>query len=148
MVERFAKGVTLMQDPCLGLVSLIEKGNLDGKETRDLLEKVIHPMLEKGIDTIVLGCTHYPLVIPLVKEIAGPNVNVIDPAPAVARQVQRVLREHNWLSEGNHVSDFRLMTSGDPKLVEELLPKLLGYSHPVEHIQWQDGSLKTQSGGK
>ena len=52
-------------------------------------------MLEKGIDTVVLGCTHYPFVIPLIQEIVGPDVRVIDPAPAVARQVERILDSHD-----------------------------------------------------
>jgi glutamate racemase len=141
VVERFAKGVTVLQDPCLGLVSLIEKGDLSGTETRRLLEKVLKPMLEKGIDTVVLGCTHYPFVIPLIQEIAGPGVNVIDPAPAVARQVQRMLKENHLLNEGTTQAEFRLITTGNPETVETNLPLYLGYSHPVEGIRWQNGRL-------
>jgi len=83
VVERFAKGVTVLQDTCPGLVAQIEAGNLEGRETREILEKALQPMLAQGIDTVVMGCTHYPFVIPLIQQIAGANVRVIDPAPAV-----------------------------------------------------------------
>ncbi len=64
VVERFANGVELLQDACPGLVQEIEQGNLEGRETRQILEGALVPMLEKNIDTVVLGCTHYPFVIP------------------------------------------------------------------------------------
>ena len=91
MVERFASGVKLLQDTCPGLVGQIEHGDLDSPITRGILEKALNPMLKQGIDTVVLGCTHYPFVIPMIQEIAGPSVRVIDPAPAVARQAARLL---------------------------------------------------------
>ena len=141
VVERFAKDVTLLQDPCLGLVSQIEKGALSTSETRNLLEKVLKPMLKKGIDTVVLGCTHYPFVIPLIQQIVGPDVNVIDPAPAVARQVQRVLNERGWLMEEKTLSDFKILTTGDPSVLQENLPLYLGYSHPVEQVCWNQGVM-------
>jgi glutamate racemase len=89
VVERFGKGVKLLQHTCPGLVTQIENGELDSKETRRILEESLQPMLAQGIDTVVLGCTHYPFVIPLIQQITGPDVRVINPAPAVARQVQR-----------------------------------------------------------
>ncbi|MGZ3948797.1 MAG: glutamate racemase, partial [Flavisolibacter sp.] len=69
VVERFAENVTLLQSTCPGLVQQIEKGELENRKTRIILESALHPMMEKGIDTIVLGCTHYPFVIPLIREI-------------------------------------------------------------------------------
>ena len=71
VVERFANGVELFQNTCPGLVQQIEQGNLDGEETRRILEEALLPMLEKNIDTVVLGCTHYPFVIPLIQQIVG-----------------------------------------------------------------------------
>src|SRR5215216_1561178 len=88
VVERFANGAELFQNTCPGLVQQIEQGNLTGIETRRILNKALLPMLEKNIDTVVLGCTHYPFVIPLIQEIVGENVRVIDPAPSVAKQVR------------------------------------------------------------
>lgn len=93
VVERFAKNVKIYQNTCFGLVQEIEKGNFQGVETRKILEDAIFPMLEHEIDTIVLGCTHYPFVIPLIKEIVGPGIAVIDPAPAIARQTSKILSQ-------------------------------------------------------
>src|SRR5215208_1837834 len=92
VVERFANGVELFQNTCPGLVQQIEMGNLDGETTHKILEDALSPMLEKNIDTVVLGCTHYSFVIPLVQQIVGDRVRVIDPAPSVARQIQRLLQ--------------------------------------------------------
>jgi glutamate racemase len=89
VVERFGQGVRLLPHTCPGLVAQIEKGELESEATRRILEDALHPMMEQGIDTVVLGCTHYPLVIPLIQQITGKGIRVIDPAPAVARQVQR-----------------------------------------------------------
>lgn len=141
VVERFAKDVVLLQDHCPGLVSQIEKGDLDGPETRAILEKALKPMLEKGIDTVVLGCTHYPFVIPLIKQIVGPEVRVIDPAPAIARQTKRLLDERGGLAAGTQTGSLRLITSGDPAVLSRNLPLYLGYPHEVESVTWQNDRL-------
>ena len=112
VVERFASGVTVLQDTCPGLVDRIEAGDLDGPRTREILTRALEPMLARGMDTVVMGCTHYPFVIPLIQEIAGPGVRVIDPAPAVARQTERVLTErgllqHRRLAWNGAISDQR-----------------------------------------
>jgi len=145
VVERFASGVELFTHTCPGLVAQIEAGNLEGTETRAILEGALGPMLAEGIDTVVLGCTHYPFVIPLIQRIAGPGVRVIDPAPAVARQVARVLAESApevaaLSPEGGGV---RIVTSGDPAPLEQLLPRLLGHPSPVARVRWTpDGALE------
>jgi len=90
VVERFAAGVTVLQQTCPGLVQEIEAGRLDTPETETMLRGWVEPMLAQQVDTLVLGCTHYPFVIPLLERICGLGVRVIDPAPAVARQVVRV----------------------------------------------------------
>ncbi len=138
VVERFANGVTLLQDTCPGLVSEIEAGHLTGKETRRILEKALRPMLSRHIDTIVLGCTHYPFVIPLIQEIAGPGVRVIDPAPAVARQTSRILDELGIIQLEGRSGDLRVFTSGDPPALKYLLPMLLGESAVVEAVAWDE----------
>ncbi len=137
VVERFANGVQLFQDTCTGLVAEIEAGHLDGSEARRILETALQPMLAKNIDTVVLGCTHYPFVIPLIEQIAGPQVRVIDPAPAVARQIQRVLENRENKRIINKGS-MRYITSGDPHIFASTLEQLLGLSSPVEKAEWQD----------
>jgi glutamate racemase len=135
VVERFAQGVRIFQSTCPGLVQQIEAGDLNGPVTRQILTEAILPMLAEGIDTLVLGCTHYPFVIPLIEEISGPGVRVIDPAPAVARQVERLLNDRGWLVSAEHAQPgVRIYTSGNPEVLQSLLPILLGESHPVERL--------------
>src|SRR5215211_6579417 len=138
VVERFAKGVELFQSTCLGLVQQIEQGNLEGEETRRILENSLLPMLEKNIDTVVLGCTHYPFVIPLIQQIVGENVRVIDPAPAVAKQVRRVLEMMKFKSPPNGRGEVRFYTSGEPEKLKSLLPVLLEAIGEVKKAEWFD----------
>jgi len=136
VLERFAQGVRVLQDTCPGLVAQIEVGNLNGADTRAILEKALQPMLAQGIDTVVLGCTHYPFVIPLIEEIAGARVRVIDPAPAVARQVGRVLDQHALQNPTGQPGSVRYLTTGDPVKLRALLPFLTGGEAPAERIAW------------
>jgi glutamate racemase len=138
VVERFANGVTLLQDTCPGLVGQIEKGELDSPQTRAILETTLLPMLAKGIDTVVLGCTHYPFVIPLIEQIAGPGVRVIDPAPAVARQAGRLLEAAGTRQTGSGSGEMHFYTSGDAADFGRLLPRLLGESGPVHGVRWRE----------
>jgi len=145
VIERFANGVIVYQDTCPGLVAQIEAGELRHPATYGILEKALSPMLVAGIDTVVLGCTHYPFVIPLIQEIVGPEVRVIDPAPAVARQVRRVLEaNHNLFleySDNPEAASVEYLTSGDPSALQSLLPQLVGDTGQVRKIQWQAGLL-------
>jgi len=141
-VERFAHDVQLYQNTCPGLVQQIEKGYLDTPKTRRILEEALEPMLKEGVDTLVMGCTHFPFVIPLIKKIAGEEVRVIDPAPAVARQVRRVLEGQGLLSERKKVGKSTFLTSGDKGKLEALLPKLIGVQAEVRQLRWDSGSVQ------
>jgi glutamate racemase len=136
VVERFANGVQLLQNTCPGLVLQIEKGDLGGRQTRRILEEVLHPMLGKNIDTIVLACTHYPFVIPLIQEIVGEKVRVIDPAPAVARQAQRLLEAKGLKRSVGERGKVEFFTSGDAGFLRALLPQLLGEDGAVKTAHW------------
>ena len=138
VVERFANGVELFQNTCPGLVQQIEQGNLQGEQTRRILEDALLPMLEKNIDTVVLGCTHYPFVIPLIQDIVGKGVRVIDPAPAVARQTRRLLDARGIRNSSSSRGDISFDTSGDPEKLRSLLPLLLGESGAIRKVEWND----------
>jgi len=151
VVERFANGVSLMQNTCLGLVGQIETGDLNSPETRKILEAALNPMLAAGIDTVVLGCTHYPFVIPLIEQITGPAVRVIDPAPAVARQAHRLLEARGLLRKkepnvSQHPSlHTRFITSVAPVHFQSALFELMGISSKVESVEWQGFRLQALS---
>lgn len=144
VVERFAAHVTVLPDTCPGLVTQIEAGDLDGPATRRILENSLQPMLAQGVDTIVLGCTHYPFVIPLIRSISGPGVEVIDPAPAVARQTARLLSAQGQPPPSGR-GQTTLYTSGSLQALQDLLPRLLGEVAPqisaVRAVVWQDLDL-------
>lgn len=142
VVERFAQEVTLYQDTCPGLVGQIEKGELDTAGTRAILEKALQPMLAEGIDTVVLGCTHYPFVIPLIQSIAGPGVRVIDPAPAVARQTGRLLQAARLASAGAGKAPIRFFTTGALEPFSVLLRRLVpDEDGPIQQLDWKDQAL-------
>ena len=138
VVERFGTGVELFQHTCPGLVSQIELGELDTPKTRAILEDALLPMLRKNIDTVVLGCTHYPYVIPLIEQIVGENVRVIDPAPSVAKQAKRLLEAGGVVNLSGAESNIQIFTSGDVKIVESVLPKLLNESASVRSVTWKN----------
>ena len=143
LVERFAGNVQILQDTCPGLVKQIENGEFNSTKTRDILTRSIEPMIDKGADTLVLGCTHYPFVVPTIKEITESRVTVVDPAPAVARQTKRLLGLNNALNEdiltssdiGNNI---QLYTSGNLIKFRELAIKMLGEDADVKQVVWGD----------
>jgi len=141
VIERFAKGVDVLQDTCPGLVAQIERGDLAGEETHRILQAALGPMLSAGIDTVVLGCTHYPFVIPLIEEIVGPGVRVIDPAPAIARQAGRLLDQHGLRAPEETDGSTRYLTTGDVVKMAALLEQLQGVKADVKGLRWGRGKL-------
>lgn len=138
VLERFANGVKVFQHTCPGLVGQIEKGDLEGEKTYEILEEALRPMLDQGIDTVVLGCTHYPFVIPLIERIVGDSVRVIDPAPAVAKQAKRLLEAGGLKRQAGDDAKVQLYTSGKVDSLSSLLPRLLGEGGMVQPVTWLD----------
>lgn len=95
----YAAGIEIFEQEGTGLVALIESGKIASEETKSLLEKYLSPMLQEGIDCLVLGCTHYPYLIPQIKKIVPDTVNIIDSGQAVARQTKSVLESQNLLNK-------------------------------------------------
>jgi glutamate racemase len=136
VVERFAQGVTVMREVCPGLVQLIEAGEVDTPETEARLRGWVEPMLRQGIDVLVLGCTHYPFIIPLLEKISGPGVRVIDPAPAVARQVGRVLASRGLAPAAGERGALIYYTSGDPAVFDYVRQRLGIEAGEVRAVKW------------
>lgn len=102
-----------------GFVELVENGVLDGPEAENTVRASLQPLLDEGADVIVLGCTHYPFLRPLIERIAGPGVEVIDPAPAVARQTLRILEKHG-VPVGEGPFSVELHSSGNPEALKRI----------------------------
>ena len=130
-----------------GFVQLVERLELDGPEVERTVRASLQPLLDAGADTIVLGCTHYPFLRPVIERIAGPDVRVIDPAPAVARQLLRILEERGLCHPddenchpersreilqqaqddnltGESTGSMTLLSSGDPTTMRMLAARL------------------------
>jgi glutamate racemase len=135
VVERFAHGVTLLQNTCPGLVEQIEAGELNSPTTYAILEGALMPMLARGADAIVLGCTHYPFAMSVIQQIAGPEVAIIDPAPAVARQVKRLVELNGLGGDVTEISQTVYLTTGDAGKFGFVLEKLLGEKGKVESLK-------------
>lgn len=141
LMARFAQHIQLLENPCTGLVELIEAGQLDSRSTRQLLESILHPMMEQGADTFVLGCTHYPFVQPLIQDIIGPGRFVINPAPAVARQLRHILEEHGLLAAHTVPHPPIIEVSGRPEQAQPLTDYMLGPGHLVMQAPNKAGHL-------
>ena len=95
----YEDGCTIEEHVGQGFVELVESGDLTGPAAEAVVERSLRPLLDKGADTIVLGCTHYPFLLETLQKIAGPGIRFIDPAPAVARQLVRVMRDEKLLDD-------------------------------------------------
>lgn len=142
VVERFAQGVEIVEQTLPGLVECIEAGDLDGPAPRAIVERGLAPLLERGVDTLVLACTHYPFVIPLVRQIAGPEANVIDPSPAIARQTARLLAERGLEAGAAGKGDIEFWSTADAGRLAGLAIRLIQMPGTARDIRWgKDGTL-------
>ena len=133
LLSQYGHGARVIEDDCAGLVQLIEDGHVDDEAVRARLREIVRPMVAEGADVIVLGCTHFPVAEREIRALAGPGVEVIDPAPAVARQVGRVLRECGAAAgetrdgpPGREAPRARLLTSGNPAALRAAAARVLG----------------------
>jgi glutamate racemase len=129
LAERFAEGIELLTQPCPGLVEQIEAGDLDGPETRALVKRYVAPLRARGADTFVLGCTHYPFLIPTLRDVLGPEVVLIDTGAAVARQVERVL------GDDADVGTARTTFYASNLAVSGVIGRLWGAPVPVNNLE-------------
>jgi len=127
--KKFASHITVVEQVGEGLVELIESGKLNSTETKKLLQKYIGTMLALKTDYIVLGCTHYPYLIPQIKEIAGPEVTIIDSGNAVALQTKNILSQYSMLNSDKTKSRHHFFTNGTidvlSTILEPLTPEML-----------------------
>lgn len=124
LVDRFGGNVEIVAQACPGLAEQIERGEVSSDATRLLVQRYVAPLIHKGADTLVLGCTHYPFVIEAIRSIAGPQVEIIDPARAVAKEVRRRLEDRDLLSTAADTGTVRLWTSGSPGRLHDAVARL------------------------
>jgi glutamate racemase len=139
VVERFANNVKVLRQPCPGLVQQIEAGELRSDKTMNMLRDWLLPMKEQNIDRLVLGCTHYPFVAYAIHEILGDNVLIIDPAPAIARQVKRISDYPQ--TESGRSGAVAFYTSGNANQFQDILKQLTGWNENIVQVNWKGEEL-------
>jgi glutamate racemase len=123
--------VTIIEQIGHGLVQLIENGDLDSKEMNELLKSYLLPMVEKNIDYLVLGCSHYPYLIPQIKKIIPPSIKIIDSGEAVAKQTKKILEEQQLLNDSNNKASQIFYTNSDPEVLKKIVK-------PLESVFYKD----------
>jgi len=124
LLERYGEEVEIITQGCPGLVEQVEQGALDSAQTRELITRYTAPLLARGADTLILGCTHYPFLAPLIREVVGANITLVDTGSAVARQLgQRIENELPARARGSAAS-VQFFTSGDAALASLVMTAL------------------------
>jgi len=134
LLDRHAGNVRIVTQGCPGLVEAVERGDLDAPATRALIERYTAPLLAAGADTLILGCTHYPFLSPLIREVVGTEVALIDTGEAVARELKRRVECELLIQVGEGAGSERFFTSGDAKLAGAILRILWGDAPTVEPL--------------
>jgi glutamate racemase len=124
LLDQFGGDIRVLTRACPGLVEQVEAGDLDGPATRALAAQFVLPLVEGGADTLVLGCTHFVFLRPLIEAIAGPDVRVIDTGEAVARRVEQVAATLTPGATGS--GEIAFWTSGDAATLAGPLCRLWG----------------------
>lgn len=118
--QRYASNVKLHEAVGSGLVELVEQGKEDSDEAVELLQKYLQPMLDNNIDELVLGCTHYPFLENSIEKITKGRVELVNPAPAVAAQVKRILEQLDLLNSEEGARKMELYSTGDVELLRQM----------------------------
>lgn len=134
LLERVGGGVRIVTQPCPGLVDQVERGELDGPTTRGMVKRYLGPLLHAGADAVILGCTHYPYLSPLIQELAGPGVAVIETGPAVARHLRRSLRDRELLARGRSPGKELFWSSAAPEAAAAVIRRLWGGEPDVRAV--------------
>jgi glutamate racemase len=134
LLERYTGDVEIITQGCAGLVEQVERGDLDGPATRQLIERYTAPLLARGADTLVLGCTHYPFLAPLIREVAGNAITLVDTGSAVAQQLQRRMLAELPDQTPRASAHARFWTSGDPHHASRIISALWGEQVAVQYL--------------
>lgn len=133
LLERYAGAVEIVTQGCPGLVEQVEQGELDSLRTRELVERYTSPLLVRGADTLILGCTHYPFLAPLIRDVVGTNITLIDTGAAVARQLlHRIETELPDRTSGDGAA--RFFTSGDAAQATRIMSLLWDEKVAVQQL--------------
>jgi glutamate racemase len=146
LVRTYGVEAEVVPKACPELVDLVEAGETEGDDVEQYLAQTLAPLIQAGVDTVVLGCTHYPFLRGAIGRVMGPDVEILDSGEAVARQVERVLRDSGGLRSGG-AGDIVLLTTGDPASVGVIARRLWGSDLPVQSVGQLRSAGAVPSGG-
>jgi glutamate racemase len=141
VVEHWAHGARIISRTCPGLVERVERGEADAPETRNLLRTCLAPLLTEGIDVLVLGCTHYPFLIPTLQRLLPQGISIVEPSDAIARQTRRILAKRGLLAPDSPQGVRRYAATGSPGALQRALDHLLHEQPVVHRTKWQHDRL-------
>ena len=127
LIDEFAGGIQAFAIGCPELVALVEDGQLDGPVVEETVRRALDPILREDIDVIVLGCTHFPALRPVIERVATRQVQIIDSGTAIARRTRYVLDTENLMQPNTTPGELCVWCSGDPKKFSVIASELLGY---------------------
>lgn len=137
LMDRFGDGLTVVPRACPGWADLVERADVDSPAAKALVGSHLDPVLGAGADTLVLGCTHYPFLVGLIQSHAWPQMAIVDPAPAVARQVAALLLNR---ANGHRTSEIqgtlKMQTTGNSSHMRAVVRDLTGIDLPVTSVTW------------
>ena len=145
--RKYANNIDVMVQIGTGLVELVEADEYETEKAHSLLEKYVIPMIEHGVDQIVLGCTHYPFFKPQIERMVGSGVAVIDPAPAVARQVSKMLTAYNLQNINDHAGTDLFVSSGTTEAMQKLLTSMTGKTYTPTAVEFGGQQFEALSVG-
>ena len=134
LLENYGRNVEVVTQACVGLVECVERGELDSQNTLQLIQQYCKPLIDEGADTIVLGCTHYPFVRPLIEQVVGKEIALIDTGDAVAKHLRNKLEEKDLLSTSQEKAKVYFWTNSEADNAKQVTEKLWG-SH-VEELRF------------
>lgn len=132
--EKFAKNLELNIKVGEKLVDIVEKGLINTNETEIYIRELVEPLINKNIDYLVLGCTHYPFFTELLKKVLPDNVSIINPAPAVVKQTKRILEVNYLLNNSNHKPKYEFYSTGDPNVLERIIFEITNREYKINKI--------------
>jgi glutamate racemase len=126
LLEHYGQQVEVVTQACHGLVECVERGELDSTATQDLLASYVQPLIAAGADTIVLGCTHYPFVRPLIENLVGDDVVLIDTGAAVAKELKRRLEDTRLFNGETQIGQVSFWSNSTHADAEDIVTRLWG----------------------
>jgi glutamate racemase len=130
--EKYRGDVEIIETIGTGLVAIIESGNLDNAEP--LLREYLQPMIDKNVDNIVLGCSHYPFLSSVIKRIIPPGVTIIDSGEAVAKQTENILKDSNILNSTESPAEHLFYTNAKHDILEMFLKKIRAANYAIQSL--------------